>query len=299
MSTLSQTGVTAQHDRKTVTWSLVSAVNNEAVLRSCLLGSPEIHSASEVILQRGYASAATAYNAAINQAGRDVVVLIHQDVYLPTGWTAQLQRALVCLNRTDPQWAVAGVWGGRKHGKFTGHLYCAGLQRVLGRASEEIAEVSSLDEVLLIVRKSSGVRFDERLAGFHLYGTDICLEAKARGLKSYAISAFCIHNTNGYGLLPLDFWKAYLFLRRKWNTELPIATSCTEITASGWPAIHWNLDRAFNLLLRRHRKGHRVADPKALYDELVRSGELAGLSSPSGDLMVRADRAQAASRSLR
>jgi hypothetical protein len=256
-------------------WSVISAVNNEAVLRSCLLSSPDIQSASEVILQTGYHSAAAAYNAGIAKATSDVLVLVHQDVYLPAGWIAKVQGALASLARKDPQWAVAGVWGGKSGGNFTGHLYCAGLMRVLGKPSEDVREVTSLDEVLLILRKSSGVCFDERLRGFHMYGTDICLEAKARGLKSYAISAFCVHNTNGYRLLPLDFWKSYLFLRRKWRSELPIATSCTNITFGCWPIVWWNVDRAANLLLRRHHPGKRVPDPKPLYDELVRSGRVA------------------------
>jgi len=255
-------------------WSAVSAVNNEAVLRSCLLSSPDLVEATEVNLQRGYSSAATAYNAAIDAAKTDVVVLAHQDVFLPAGWGEQLQRALASLAVTDPNWAVAGVWGGKQSGKFTGHLYCAGLERVLGQPATPPVEVSSLDELLLIVRKSSGVRFDERLEGFHLYGTDICLEARARGMKSYAISAFCIHNTNGYRMLPLEFWKSYLFLRRKWRSQLPIAASCTTITTWCWPMVWWNIDRVANLLLRRHHPGRRVPNPKALYEDIVRSGKV-------------------------
>ena len=240
--------------------------------------SPDIASASEVMLQRGYRSAATAYNVAIDRAKTDVIVLVHQDVYLPKGWIGVVQKALESLSEQDPKWAVAGVWGGRRAGKFVGHLYCAGLQRVLGAASMPATEVDSLDEVLLILRRSSGVRFDEQLAGFHMYGTDLCQEAKSRGLKSYAIAAFCIHNTNGYRMLPLDFWRAYLRLRRKWNSRLPIATSCTEITFGCWPLIWWNLDRMANLLLRRHHLGQRVPDPAALYDDLVRFGKVVALT---------------------
>jgi hypothetical protein len=253
---------------------VISAVNNESVLRSCLLSSPEIGSASEVILQTGFHSAAEAYNAGIEKATSDVLVLVHQDVYLPKGWIDRVQDALEAIAANDPQWAVAGVWGGKQAREFTGHLYCAGLMRVLGKPIAQPVEVTSLDEVLLVLRKSSGLRFDNRLKGFHMYGTDICLEAKARGLKSYAISAFCVHNTNGYGMLPLDFWKSYFFLRRKWKTELPIATSCTKITFGCWPMLWWNADRLANLLLQRHRRGKRVPDPRPLYEELVRSGKV-------------------------
>src|SRR4051812_29330416 len=76
---------------KPVDWSVISAVNNESVLRSCLLSSPDIRFASQVILQTGYNSAAAAYNAGIEKAKTDILVLVHQDVYLPARWLNQLQ----------------------------------------------------------------------------------------------------------------------------------------------------------------------------------------------------------------
>lgn len=262
-----------------LSWSLISAVNNEAVLKSCLLNSPEFELASEVILQRGHKSAASAYNQAIDNAKTDILVFAHQDVFLPQGWADSLEQALVALSKQDPAWAVAGIWGIKPDGKRSGHLYCGANSRILGNAFSCGIEVLSLDEVLLIVRRSSGVRFDEHLEGFHMYGTDVCLTAKARGLKSYAVSLFCVHNTNGYNLLPLDFWKAYFFMRRKWKSELPITTSCTKITAWCWPMIWWNADRMANLLLKRHKPGRRVDDPRSIYEELRRSGRLSSTSS--------------------
>lgn len=274
MKTISESASILPPERCLPNWSLVSAVNNEVVLKSCLLSSPDIRLASEVILQTGYSSAAAAYNAGIEKAKTDVVVFAHQDVYFPEGWIAAVQKALEMLSRRDPEWAVAGIWGVTSSGEYVGHLYCAGLQRTLGSSAEDAIEVRSLDEVVLIVRKSSGVRFDERLTGFHMYGTDLCLEAKRRGMRSYAISAFCIHNTNGYRMLPLDFWKGYFFLRSKWKAELPIVTSCTEITFCCWPMVWWNLVRAINLVTGREKPpGKRVRDPGELYREMLRLGQ--------------------------
>lgn len=249
-------------------WTLIAAVNNDAVLNSCLLNSPDAATATDVLLQRGFASAATAYNAGLAQAQTDVVVLAHQDVYFPEGWIGALEKAVTQLEATDPHWAVLGVWGIPRAAEPVGHLYCAGLQRTLGDPFAAPVPVQSLDELVLIVRKSSGVRFDERLGGYHFYGTDICLEANRRGLQAYAISAFCLHNTNGYDWLPLAFWRAYWFMRKKWRAELPITTSCTTISFWGWPMIRWNVVRGINLLLRRHRPGRRVPDPIRLYHDL-------------------------------
>src|SRR5262245_56719284 len=116
--------VTEQNATK---WTLVAAVNNEAVLRSCLLNSRTAVGASEVILQKGYSSAALAYNAALSKAATDVVVFVHQDVVLPEGWEDKLQQALDWLYKNDPQWGVAGIWGVQASGNRSGHLYCVGL----------------------------------------------------------------------------------------------------------------------------------------------------------------------------
>jgi hypothetical protein len=217
------------------------------------------------MLQRGYSSAAHAYNIALETAQTDLVLFAHQDVYLPEGWFDSLERSLDLLSVTDPRWGVLGVWGITNSGLGVGYLYCAGVMRTLGEAFDGVAEVQSLDEVLLIVRKGSGIRFDEHLPGFHLYGTDICLEARRRGMKCYAISSLCVHNTNGYDLLPLQFWRNCLFIRRKWKSLLPITTSCITITYWCWPMIWWNINRAANLMLRRHHVGRRVQDPRLLY----------------------------------
>lgn len=249
-------------------WTIVTATNNESVLRSCLLGSPDIRSADQVMQQKGFSSAALAYNSALAQGGTDIFVFVHQDVYLPAGWARQLEQAIGRLEKLDPHWAVAGVWGVTEHGQRAGNVYCTGLGRMLGQAGDAPVQVRTLDELLLVVRKSSGVSFDEQLPGYHLYGTDICLEAQRRGLRCYALPTFCIHNTNGYGLLPWQFWKTCLMIRRKWKNALPVITPCIEITSGGWPMIRWNLARIKNILLRKHRPGQRVADPAHLYRQL-------------------------------
>jgi GT2 family glycosyltransferase len=245
-------------------WTVISATNNNRVLESSLLSSPDLRDASQVILQRGYSGAAAAYNHAIDKAQSDLLVFVHQDVYLPAGWLASLRRTLELLSKVDPNWGVLGIWGVNKSPTDgTGFLYCTANGR-LGNAFEGVREVRTLDEVLLIMRKSSNLRFDEQLPGFHMYGPDICLEAKRQGMRSYAISAFCIHNTSSYKMLPLDFWRCYLLMRKKWRSALPIATSCTEITFGCWPMIRWNVTRAANILLRRHRVVTRHEDPSQL-----------------------------------
>jgi hypothetical protein len=248
-------------------WTLITATNNEQVLKSSLLASPDVCSASQVILQKGYSSAAGAYNDAIEKAHTDILVFAHQDVYLPEGWGGQFQAALERLSKMDPRWAVAGVWGVPTNCEGVGHVFCTGLGRRLGEDFTQPVEVRTLDELMLVVRKSSGLRFDPDLPGYHMYGADICLQANQHGMKCYAISALCIHNTNGYGMLPMEFWKCYLQLRRKWKSVLPVTTPCATITFWCWPMIRWNLVRAINILFGRHQIGSRVTHPDQLWKQ--------------------------------
>lgn len=253
--------------------TIISAVNDEAVFRRCLLSSPDIAGVREVVTQRGYASAAAAYNAGIERATGDLLMLVHQDVHLPEGWFGDLVHTLARVSVQDPNWGVLGVWGARSSGEGAGFLYCGATLRVLGHSFEGGVEVETLDEVLLILRKSSGLRFDERIGGFHMYGSDICLEARRRGMKCYAMATFCVHNTSQYGMLPLAFWRAYLMMRRKWKAELPIQTTCTEITRWCWPMLRWNVVRAINLATGRDKPpAKRVDNPGQLYRELITRG---------------------------
>lgn len=260
-------------------WTIICATNNEEILRNCLLSSPDIGGASEVILQTGYASAATAYNEGFRKARTDLVVFVHQDVYLPAGWVDSLRRTVETLATDDPQWGVLGIWGGVDPGDPPGFMYWTGVDGTAGKPFHGVREVRTLDEVVIITRKSSGLQFDERLTGFHMYGTDICLEARRRGYKSYIFAGFCVHNTNEYNMLPWAFWKSCLFIRRKWKSELPINTPCVDITWFCWPMIRWNLVRAANIILRRHRPLKRAANPVAVYKALLDRGLLPSSSA--------------------
>ena len=254
-------------------WTLITAVNDEATLNSCLLSSPDVRFAQDVLIQRGYTSAAEAYNAAIDKARTDLLIFVHQDMYLPEGWICRIQDEISVLSESDPNWGVLGVWGRRVSGEGFGFVYDGSWQIVLGNDFQGGMQVDSLDEVVLIFRKSVGIRFDSHIPGFHMYGTDICYEAKRRGRNCYAIAAFCIHNTRQYGFLPWQFWQSYLAMRRKWKSQLPIRTSCIKITKWCWPMLRWNLVRAINLMTGRDKPPTRRAeDPAKLYREIVHVG---------------------------
>jgi hypothetical protein len=252
--------------------SIVVAVNDESVLRACLLASPAISEVNDVILKRGFRSAGLAYNEGLAEIRTELAVFVHQDVYLPEGWWDCLERQVGQLAAINPNWGVCGVFGITTTGEEVGHTYSTGLGGVLGCSSAQPRVVRALDEMLLVVRRLSGLHFDHRLPGFHLYGTDICLEAERHGIKCYALSAFCIHNSNSIVALPVAYWRAYAFMRRKWRHRLPVRTPCMTLSRSPWPALRYLLATLPASWKDRYHIRKRCQDPATLYSNLIRAG---------------------------
>jgi hypothetical protein len=151
------------------------------------------------------------------------------------------------------------------------YLYSSGLG-VSGAPFEHPKPVQTLDEIVLILRKSSSLRFDEQLPHFHLYGTDICLQASRRGLKSYAVSAFCIHNTRQTLVLPAEFYECCKCIRRTWSNCLPIQTTCVRITAFNIPIYARRLHETYLRHIRRKEVGGmRVKDVRRLVEECAQA----------------------------
>ena len=253
-------------------FAIIVASNSDQVLQSSLLASPDLKEGFEISVQRGFRSAAAAYNDGIASTTSDVMIFVHQDVYLPAGWRQRLDRALEWLDANDPRWGVLGLFGVEKNGAGQGHVYSTGLRRVIGEFFEGARRVETLDEVMLILRRNSGLRFDESLHGFHLYGGDICLMAETRGLKNYAISACAVHNTNGIRFLPRAYWKIFFQMRTKWRARLPVQTPCMPITSGCGAALRYAVRRPLWLLRHGASIGARVTDPKAVWEHVVGSG---------------------------
>jgi Glycosyltransferase like family len=237
--------------------TFVVAVNKKDILERNFLASPCLIGAHphQIILQENFTSAAAAYNDAIDESVNDLIVFCHQDMFFPSQWMSQLEDALECLKVRDPNWGVLGCCGITADGEYRGYVYSSGVE-IIGAPSEP-AEIQTLDEIVLIFRKSSTLRFDQELPHFHLYGTDICLRAAMLGMKNYAISALCIHNTYQAFDLPKEFFECCRHIRRVWKDRLPVQTTCVRITRSSIPLYLRRLKQAYFKYVRR--KEHRVS----------------------------------------
>lgn len=206
--------------------SVVSLITNYDVwlknVASTLKGQPV-----ELLPIPNAASAAKGLNIGLGIASNEIVVCCHQDVCFTEDWVFTLIDQIKCIG--DDSFGVLGTFGRGLD------LLCAGniwnpypSRRVTGRLP---CKALSLDEHCLVLRKSSGLRFDESLEGFHTYGADICLQAREKGLNNYIINA-CLNHLSPRGKSDDAFKNSIQWLLHKWRgrTDLTVfRTMCFEV----------------------------------------------------------------------
>jgi hypothetical protein len=249
------------------TISLAAAVNNPHVLANCLERSPDV-AAGRLTLRtyRNFSSASLAYNAGLDESSAEVVVFAHQDVYLPAGFLAGLERQLAALEQLDPAWAVGGVIGIDPNGSVRGQTWSSGIGKLVGAPVESPTEIVTLDEVLLVVRKASGVRFDPQMPGFHLYAADAVQTARDRALKAYAMPLPIVHHSRRVVQLDAGYHAAYRHMQRKWRGQLPLPNLICPIQGSGLALLKQDLRIRW-----RNRGRERPPEPTQNPVEIARS----------------------------
>lgn len=235
-------------------WCCIAAVNDTAVLEANLAASPAIVSNPALLnVLHDQPSASVAYNAGLNGTQARICVFAHQDVYLPLGWDKMLAGYVTRLDRLDPGWAVAGLFGVDLNGTHVGRVWSTGIGREIGRPFKDPIPVQSLDELVIVLNRESALRFDPDLPSFHLYATDIVQMALSSGKGAYALNAPVVHNSVPTPGLRGGYMLAYDYLRKKWHNRLPIVTPVTRITRSGW-YLRWQDTRKFRFNSRLSRQ---------------------------------------------
>lgn len=230
---------------KEPSFAVVAAVNDDECLANNLAASPILSEGSvPLIIKHRYKSATLAYNEGLDSANADIVIFAHQDIYLPQGWEKKLLSAIHSLELRGETWGVLGVIGADKAGNLVGGAWSNGLQLKIESKFTSPTPVRSLDEIVLILRKNSGLCFDGNLPGFHLFGTDIVLTAIKSGLGAYVFDGPVVHNSLRVKKLGLSYCAAYRYMQHKWIEELPVFTLILPITRSSWPLLrNWCKER--------------------------------------------------------
>lgn len=235
-------------------WCCIAAVNDETVLRANLAASPALLAQPQrLTVLRDQSSASVAYNAGLDATAARICVFAHQDVYLPLGWDENLAKHVARLDRLDSGWAVAGLFGIDRNGIHVGRVWSTGIGREIGAPFSDPIPVQSLDELVIVLNRDSGLRFDPDLPSFHLYATDIVQIALSAGKGAYVVDAPVVHNSVPTPGLRGGYMLAYDYMRHKWRARLPIVTPVTRITRLGWH-VRWQDLRTFRLNYRRAKR---------------------------------------------
>lgn len=171
-------------------------------------------------------------NKMLHHAKGTYVILCHQDILLLYDQREKLDACIEELDQVDPQWAVLGNAGGRGFSKYVFRI-TEGDGKVLKRGKLP-EQVHSIDENFMLLKRSANLGFSVDLAGFHLYGTDICMAARSRGYRAYVIDFHLMHKSGGtVNKSFFDLKKAFIKKYRQVLSPIFIQTTCTRIYVAG------------------------------------------------------------------
>lgn len=182
--------------------------------------------------QENHHDAYSALDQTIENTKEPYIIFCHQDILLDQqhGFD-ELLKILSDLDTDDPAWAIAG-----NAGVTADHLYLRRLHDPWGSdcgTASAPEKVCSLDENFLVIKSSSGIHCSPELNGFHLYGTDLCLQAARKGRTCYIVSFHLTHLSRGR--VDSGFHAACKKFQKKWNRSFRfryITTPCTTIFLS-------------------------------------------------------------------
>jgi hypothetical protein len=240
--------------------TFVACVNDELQLNNNLLASPPLSAGSphELLTFRGMSSAAQGLNQGINAATHDLVVLIQQDIYIPSWWPARLVRQWKLADEQGPV-AIGGPVGVRyRQGGRTHVGHAVDRESVFRQDVPLPAVVDGLDELTLVVARDVPLRFEPAL-GWHLYGADFALQARKEGLKSVALDVPCMHNSL-HSAIDDAFHHSASILAAKWPRELPIFTNTTQIDEDPRDAAMRSMSMELDALRRQLRIARNEAE---------------------------------------
>ncbi len=169
-----------------------------------------------------------ALNKGLMLAKGQYLVFFQQDVFFPENWIEQLDNQLELLKTICSDWGVLGILGVGFDHLPCGHIVDRGC---LLKSDNLPIPVQSVSEVCFIIKKESGLTLNEELISHHLYATELCLQAKEKGLSCFAIDA-CVEYLATKQRLDKSFWlagKKLQLLYRSKNVPAVISSPYTVI----------------------------------------------------------------------
>jgi hypothetical protein len=214
--------------------SIVCVYNNLAMRQDCLDRSIQALSneASDVEYlpienENGtYPSAGAALNHGVSLASNDVVVFVHQDVFLHSLTALKLAAGQMHVDN----FGVLGANGVSSDGRLLGRI----RDRVVlaGEPVVQPADVDSLDEVLFLAPRSqllSTPLTESRDMAWHAYAVEYGLRVRRQGLRTGVADIPVTHNSLTVNLARLD--NAHQAVAMHYTDLLPVRTTCGTVTS--------------------------------------------------------------------
>lgn len=201
-------------------------------------------------------SASNALNIGLDVARSNILIFAHQDVRLLYRWFDQLA---TLINEIPDDWGILGPagiaskytrsdigkWGGALNVDTVAVGSVWDTDESLGQVPywdgiKELTPIHCADECVLVLNKKTGLRFDSMFTGFHFYGVDLCLQARAAAYTVYGAHLPIIH----YGKYSASFsgdkkyWVYLRFLYNKWRLRFP------EVLGTHF---HWNNEQVLSV----------------------------------------------------
>lgn len=225
--------------------SIITCISRPDVYEKCLLASINENRGDNdieiipILNEENRYSASNALNVGIDVARSDILVFAHQDIRLLYRWFDRLKEVIDGL---PSDWGILGSAGislnynrsdvGRWGGALNTDTVAVGsvwdADEKLGQPPywdglKDTTKVHCADECVLVLNKKTGLRFDSQFTGFHFYGVDLCLQARAAAYGVYCSHLPIIH----YGNYSASFtgnnryWVYLRLLYNKWRLRFP------------------------------------------------------------------------------
>jgi hypothetical protein len=210
--------------------SIVCVYNDREVRRQCLDSSIKKYSGDVDIdfvpvnnTTHAFASAGAALNHGAQKARHDLVVFVHQDVYLHS-----IDRLYVAGAAFSGRWGLLGANGITSQSESVGRL--RDRTQLIGRSAPYPVDVESVDEVLFMVPRELVLQHplaENADLAWHAYAVEYCLRLRLLGKRVGALDLAVTHNSLTINLDKLDV--AHRYVGAKYPQLRPIRTTCGAI----------------------------------------------------------------------
>jgi hypothetical protein len=207
--------------KSNVNIAVVVAVNNEELFKANILSSPGLQEiGAQIIPVRGAKSAAEAFEQGIQETTCPWIIYCHQDVYFPENSGREIERLVSHTSKNT----ITGFAGLATDATGVGLVDDRGMILDWPETDKAI----SVDELAVVLHRDCEYKIDATL-GWHLWATDLCLQAMADGQYAQVPRIMVRHNSPHNRELPPEFYVSKRLLADKYSQIQVIHTLCTTI----------------------------------------------------------------------